>query len=343
MSQSKSKPKNSKRGSASKKKTWSRKSAYKTYALIGLGLMLCIAFFSLMAQDSIFSAKEKEVYGSSSRAEAPSDTLKKDEYEHTNQLSFSHNKAITARETYFLTWKMEVFLIFLLVLSCIINFLLLRSRGWKIILKDLAGQKRLNVENVSIAKRLPFEVNELESTIRRKEDEIQSLSEKNKKLKTELELLTDGQAQYQKVNRVQEIHPASLAAVITPTIAEAKLEPVVIALEAPKPTIISYYFQGPYEECKFFAESGSDEKKFRYLYRIETIENDSAFGKLYLEPSSVELDILRNYSDTILKPACEYTNGFHSSFGNVSMISPGRVVRQGDDWIVKEKVQIKFT
>lgn len=100
------------------------------------------------------------------------------------------------------------------------------------------------------------------------------------------------------------------------------------------------YFETPYAEGLFDDESKQLDRKFRCIYSIQLDGKEA--GELYLEPDYKELDILRNYSDTILKPVCEYMNQFNADFQGIQVLKAGRVVKDGSDWKVKDKLQITF-
>jgi len=108
------------------------------------------------------------------------------------------------------------------------------------------------------------------------------------------------------------------------------------------PRSTSLFFDGPYDDRLFSDINAASEKRFRYVYRIEYGIAEPSVGKLYLEPTTAEYDILRSFSDTVLKPACNFDNAFYSSFSSINQLSPGIVHKQGNDWVVKEKVRIKF-
>ncbi|WP_210490350.1 hypothetical protein [Rufibacter aurantiacus] len=122
----------------------------------------------------------------------------------------------------------------------------------------------------------------------------------------------------------------------------AHIVPEPIPAKPAPPKNSSLYFDGPYDDRLFSETNAASEKRHRYVYRIEYATAEPSVGKLHLEPTADEYDILRSYSDTVLKPACAFDNAFYTSFHNISQLAPGTVHKQGNDWYVKEKVKIRF-
>lgn len=101
------------------------------------------------------------------------------------------------------------------------------------------------------------------------------------------------------------------------------------------------YYPGPIEERCFAKNDGSEIKKARFVYKIE-IEPSGTSGKLILDPTQSDLEIIKNFPESILQRACEYANPFTVNFKGIVQIAPGKVSNDGDNWFVKEKVIIEF-
>lgn len=105
----------------------------------------------------------------------------------------------------------------------------------------------------------------------------------------------------------------------------------------------SIFFQSPIADCQFLKNDASDEQKSRFLYRIE-LAPDRSSGKLYIEPKDPsDLELIRNFPESILENACIYENPFSVNFNNVVQVDPGAVVSDGEIWRVTEKIRIQFT
>ncbi|MBC5772776.1 hypothetical protein H8S95_01765 [Pontibacter sp. KCTC 32443] len=166
-------------------------------------------------------------------------------------------------------------------------------------------------------------------------DKLEQIKESYKQRVIHLELELSQLREKEKLTiQTEVIHPQSK----TP-------EPKAQEPITPKPALpknSSLFFDGPYDDRVFSETNAIQEKRFRYVYRIEYAVAEPSVGKLYLEPTTEEYDILRSYSDTVLKPACAFDNAFYTSFNNISQLTPGVVHKQGNDWYVKEKVKIRF-
>jgi hypothetical protein len=105
----------------------------------------------------------------------------------------------------------------------------------------------------------------------------------------------------------------------------------------------SIFFQSPIADCQFLKYDASDEQKSRFLYRIE-LTPDQSSGTLYLEPKHPsDLELIRNFPESILENACIYDNPFSADFGGVVQVAPGAVVSDGDIWRITDKIRIQFT
>jgi hypothetical protein len=201
----------------------------------------------------------------------------------------------------------------------------------KIVSHEVNTSKEQNVNRAAKERELLMKkVVERDSKINQLEATIANLEVTVNKLHSKLKLGELNAAPYNKP------HDASLAPEsVTEKTQEAK------SLK-PTPRNNSLFFDGPYDDRFFSETNAAQEKRFRYVYRIEYAVAEPSVGKLYLEPTTEEYDILRSYSDTVLKPACAFDNAFYTGFHNISQLAPGTVQKQGNDWYVKEKVKIRF-
>lgn len=170
------------------------------------------------------------------------------------------------------------------------------------------------------------------------------LEERCKILQEIKETLTEKEANLKEELYQLKAKEQQKSQIATPVQTEATTPKALEAVPA-KPTPPknnSLFFDGPYDDRLFSDTNAASEKRHRYVYRIEYATAEPSIGKLHLEPTADEYDILRSYSDTVLKPACAFDNAFYTSFHNISQLAPGAVQKQGNDWYVKEKVKIRF-
>lgn len=102
------------------------------------------------------------------------------------------------------------------------------------------------------------------------------------------------------------------------------------------------FFQRPIGDGYFQMNDASNEHKARFVYRVE-LNDDRTVGVLHLEPTHPsDLELLRNFPETILESACKYENSFSNNFQTVVQVAPGAVVSNGDNLHITEKVKIQF-
>lgn len=104
---------------------------------------------------------------------------------------------------------------------------------------------------------------------------------------------------------------------------------------------IEYYVPYPYISLKFDKGQQSSKPLQTTFYRIELKEGELN-GNLYIHPNK---DLVRraiNSPELYLKSACEYVNVPEKHHKDIKTDRAGTVILHGEDWIVKEKVKIKF-
>ena len=105
------------------------------------------------------------------------------------------------------------------------------------------------------------------------------------------------------------------------------------------PNII--YLPFPYEDSKFYAGDQSNTPTKDSFYKV-ILDNTLQLGELSVISSNALINTAFNSHDMFLKSVCEYSNALESLHNDISTITPGKVRLEGDEWVVTQKVKIKF-
>lgn len=100
------------------------------------------------------------------------------------------------------------------------------------------------------------------------------------------------------------------------------------------------YFPSPFENNRFANEDLSETQVPFSLYVAE-IEGNTNRGSIRLLETA-NLSRALNSPNTFLEPVCNYENAYSSSSKEIKVIAEGYVVLEGEDWVVKTKIKIKF-
>lgn len=102
-----------------------------------------------------------------------------------------------------------------------------------------------------------------------------------------------------------------------------------------------YYFNAPAGDCEFIYSNIDQQLKTDSIYTI-TIENESPnVGVLeIINNSNVHKRALAAYQG-FLNPVCSYEE-FPEPNQEIKILEPGKVVKNGDKWVVTEKIKIQF-
>lgn len=101
------------------------------------------------------------------------------------------------------------------------------------------------------------------------------------------------------------------------------------------------YLPFPYEDSKFYSGNQSNTPTKDSFYKV-ILDNTLVSGELFINPSDTLVRTAFNSHEMFLKSVCEYSNALESYHNNISTITPGKVKLEGDDWVVIEKIKIKF-
>ncbi|WP_343330842.1 hypothetical protein [Polaribacter staleyi] len=100
------------------------------------------------------------------------------------------------------------------------------------------------------------------------------------------------------------------------------------------------YFPSPFEDNRFSNEDVSETQVpfSLYLAKIDSNTNQGAISLI----ETADLSRALNSPNTFLEPVCNYENAYSSSTKEIKVIAKGDVVLEGEDWVVKTKIRIKF-
>jgi len=100
------------------------------------------------------------------------------------------------------------------------------------------------------------------------------------------------------------------------------------------------YFPSPFENNRFANEDVSETEKPSSLYIAEINKNTNRGIISLIE--TADLSRALNSPNTYLETVCDFENAYNSSVKGIKVIKDGEVVLEGEDWIVKPKIRIKF-
>ncbi|EMQ95351.1 hypothetical protein D778_02653 [Xanthomarina gelatinilytica] len=115
-------------------------------------------------------------------------------------------------------------------------------------------------------------------------------------------------------------------------------KPKTFDLEITKPQTI--YLPSPFENNRFSIEDVSNEQMPTSLYQI-ILDASNTTGKLLIIENA---DFTRalNSPDHYLEKACIYENAFSPNANGINIVEPGRVKLENQDWLIIQKIKIKF-
>jgi len=115
-------------------------------------------------------------------------------------------------------------------------------------------------------------------------------------------------------------------------------KPRTVEFEIAKPSAI--YLPSPFENNRFSIEDVSNEQMPTSLYQI-ILDTSNTTGKLLIIENA---DFTRalNSPDHYLEKACIYENAFSPNANGINIVEPGRVKLENQDWLIIQKIKIKF-
>lgn len=168
------------------------------------------------------------------------------------------------------------------------------------------------------------------------ESENKGLKNKNKRLENEVSELKNKLSNYKEctIKNTEE-------KLISNVIEDIKSQP--IEMNIPKVVQTStklIYFPSPFENNRFANEDVSETEKTSSLYVAE-IDKKTNQGDISLIETA-DFSRALNSPNIYLEKACNYENAYYSSAKGIKVIEDGKLVLEGEDWIVTTKIRIKF-
>ena len=101
------------------------------------------------------------------------------------------------------------------------------------------------------------------------------------------------------------------------------------------------FFEIPNRQGKFKHENGIKTFKKRRLYKITYKKNESE-GVIEFVSSKYD-GLAINHKDSMIRPACNIIEENENNPSSVNQISPGKVKRVGDEWIIESKIKVEIS
>lgn len=165
------------------------------------------------------------------------------------------------------------------------------------------------------------------------------LNAENKSLQNELIILQkkmDSFLEESSKRRVENIQPSVSSPKIDRQI-EDEL-PKTFDLSLTKPETI--FLPSPFENNRFSIEDVSNDQTPSSLYQI-ILDDSATTGKLLIIENANFTRAL-NSPDHYLEKACVFENAFSPTAKGINTVEPGKVKVDNQDWLIIEKIKIKF-
>jgi hypothetical protein len=119
---------------------------------------------------------------------------------------------------------------------------------------------------------------------------------------------------------------------------DEKSVPVTLKVSEIKNKLI--YFSSPFEERRFAVEEASEMLNSNSLYVVR-VDHNTNKGEISLI-SKADLTRALNSPDSFLETVCDYENAYSLKAKGIIVVEDGKAVLEGEDWVVKSKIKIKF-
>ena len=123
-------------------------------------------------------------------------------------------------------------------------------------------------------------------------------------------------------------------------IEDEKSETIVLNIAQVNNPIKTIYLPSPFQDRRFAAEDASENEKLSSLY-IAKIDSRTNKGSIRLIETA-NLSIAINSPNLYLETVCDYDNQYNAVAKGIKVTNPGEVFLEGEDWVVKKKIRIKF-
>jgi hypothetical protein len=229
----------------------------------------------------------------------------------------------------------EMILYTLLLLSLIFNVLFLRRLRTLLKVK----QKRTFLRSTSKTVRNSGGWNDIETegqknTINAQKNKIEELDKENKRLS---KVISNNNIQAKGGGQPTGDRTTS------PNVNDRSIEdakPITVEFKIPEIKKNFIYFPSPFEDRRFAIEDASPVEKLTSLY-VANVNRNTNKGDISLIETA-DLSRALNSPNIYLETVCEYENAYNSEAKGIKVVEDGEVVLEGEDWVVKSKIKIKF-
>jgi hypothetical protein len=168
----------------------------------------------------------------------------------------------------------------------------------------------------------------------------ESLKEENRKLKEEVSQLKTKKTTIREPSNFKRkgITQVERNIEIQKPIEDAK--PIIVEFKDPEIKNNFIYFPSPFEERRFAIEDASPVEKPTSLY-VANVNKNTNKGDISLIETA-DLSRALNSPNIYLETVCEYENAYNSEAKGIKVVEDGEVILDGEDWVVKSKIKIKF-
>lgn len=127
-----------------------------------------------------------------------------------------------------------------------------------------------------------------------------------------------------------------------PTVQEEPSQPITFeikkeAIQQENEQNANYYFSTPYLDNKFLISDGKTAPNEKTIY---CISNDTLI--LHDNINTEAMNSAINSMDLVIKTACLVVNSKEPNHTNIIMVESGKVIKEGEDYRILEKLKIKF-
>ena len=218
---------------------------------------------------------------------------------------------------------MDIIFYIILGLSILLNIVFMLSR------EKNNGRKKTNSSKKDVNNYEDFyksENSSLKNKIRNLENKLHAIQKSNRA------------SSENKFNNpaIKEDNQPIQTPIINRQVEDEKLK--IVEFEIAKPSAI--YLPSPFENNRFSIEDVSNEQMPTSLYQI-ILDASNTTGKLLIIENA---DFTRalNSPDHYLEKACIYENAYNPKAKGIKVIESGKVKLENQDWLIIEKIKIKF-
>lgn len=148
----------------------------------------------------------------------------------------------------------------------------------------------------------------------------------------------------QKINDfiIKNEQPITVKNTSQPTVQEEPSQPITFeikkqAIQKENKQNTKYYFSTPYLDNKFLISDGKTAPNEKTIY---CISNETLM--LYDNINTETMNSAFNSMDLVIKTACLVVNSKEPNHNNILMVQSGKIIKEGEDYRILEKIKIKF-